>query len=404
MLFRLALISLLLVIPFSIYFAPNVVAWIAKWIVALAPLWLPVLLASILGPLWLVQVRSHYVASVPYVILELKPGEHTPKTARAMESIFYSLHHRVSISRRTEFLTGQMRLPWNFEIQATGGTVRFFMRIPKSHRQSLELRLRSEYRDIDIDEPRDYAREIPFDPLSMKLVMREFILGKPDPYPIKTYDAYEGSRSGSSPFALLLEGLVSVGEGEHIYISYIIRPHQRERSHFFARESDTLHADASGEIASITGSAGDPRAVSSEKQKFIAAIEDALKKPSFDCGIRALYFASREHFNESRALALPDLFGKFSDDELNSIVSYHPRERITWPLSDLFVAIPWLEEAYFLHLYRRRAFFAPPYYGRPLILNTAELATVFHLPHITRASPLARARGTRLEPPQNLPV
>lgn len=401
--FRVLAVSLLLLIPLGIYFIPEVVATVATWAMWLAPLWLPPLLAFILFPIWLTQVRSQYASSIPYTILELKPGEHTPKTARVMELIFYSLYHRVSISRKMEFLMGQMRMPWSFEIAATNGTVRFFIRVPKSQRQAIEQRIRSEYQDVDIDEPRDYAREAHFDPLTTRLEMREYSFQKPDPYPLKTYEGYE-SEKVPTPFSALLDSLVGVSEGEYFFISYIVRPHQRERKRFWQDEVDTLHSDASAEIARIIGSAGDPRQLPKQEQQIIAAIEEALKKPSFDCGIRALYIAPRGVFNEERARQLDVLFEKYENSFYNGFSSYKPHMRVMWPLSDIFSALPWFRDSYMFNLYRRRAYFTPPYFGKPIVLNTAELASLFHLPHVSRSSALSRARGTRLEPPENLPV
>lgn len=401
---RVAVLSLLLLIPLGIWLVPSFMAWLFAGIFFLSPLWLPLLLFAILAPLWITYVRSQFVFSVPYVVLELKPGELTPKSARAMELVFYSLHHRTNISRTREIFLGEMRLPWSFEIAVSDGVVRFFMRIPKAHRQSLELRLRAEYRDIDIDEVRDYAREVSFDPISMKLEAREYTLKKPDPYPLKTYEAHEAEKKPHNPFTEFLEELVAVGENEHLYISYIIRPHQRERKRFWQRAADTLHSDAQEEIAKIVGPGGDLRSVPEGKQKLVQSIEQALKKPSFDCGIRAIYFAEREAFNPERATQLDTLFNKFSDVQLNEFAAHNPRDHVVWPLSDVFAAIPWLNEMYLHHLYRRRAYFVPPYYGDVFVLNTAELATVYHLPHITRASTLARGSGRRLEPPENLPV
>ncbi len=403
MLLRSAALSLILIIPLGIYVAPGVVADVATVVLALSPLWLPVVLFFILAPLWLLLVRSQYVASVPYVLLEVVPGERTPTTARAMEYFFYALYQRITISRRTELLTGAQRMPWSFELAAHNGVVRFFIYIPQSDRRAVELRLRSEYRDIDINEARDYARELVVDPLATRLTVREFALAKPDPYPLKTYEEYEKAGS-ETPFAKLLEHLVSFGSSEHCFISLIVRPHQRARLRFLEPEVDTLHADAYEEIAKIVGKGGDPRALPTDKQKVVAAIEDGLKKPSFDCGLRVVYAAPRETFQESRVADIESLFSTFGDKSLNMFVAYNPTERVTWPLSDVFSALPWLSTMYTLHLYRRRIFFTPPYYGKAFILNTAELATLFHLPHIRRSSVLARARGKRLEPPDNLPV
>lgn len=402
--FRAVFLSLLLLLPLGIYLAPALMANIVESIVFLVPLWLPFILIALVIPLWITYTRSQYAMHVPYTVLELKPGELTPHTAQAMELIFYSLHHHTKISRLSEILLGEMRLPWSLDITASNGAVRFYMRVPKAHRQAVELRVRAEYRDIDIDEVRDYARELHFDPVSMKLDAREFSFVKPDPYPIKTYDAYESDKKPRDPFSEMLEGLVGVGEDEQYFISLIIRPHQRERRRIWEDPTDTLHRAAQEEIAKILGVSGDLRKVPEGKQRLCSAIETALKKPSFDCGMRALYIAKKHAFNQARSDGLETLLAPFSDVELNMFQAYTPRKTVSWPLSDIFVAIPWLYEVYVFNLYRRRAYFTPPYYGKPFVLNTAELATVFHLPHITRASALARGSGRRLEPPENLPV
>lgn len=401
---RILVVSLILIVPFLIWLAPGIVASVFGFIWFLAPIWLPVLLLVVLVPLWILYVRSQYVASIRYTVLELKPGDHTPKSARAMELVFYSLYHRTNISRVMAILVGQVRLPWSFEIVSHAGTVRFFMRIPTAHRQAIESRLRAEYRDIDIDEVRDYAREVAFNASSMKLEMREYTFTKPDPYPLKTYEEYEAMKHPTNPNKKLLEKLVSVGENEYFFISYLVRPHQRERKRIWENPTDTLHKDAAKEIERIVGSGGDIHDLPEAKKKLVKAIEDALKKPSFDCGVRAVYFANREAFDEKKVQLLESLFNDFEDTERNGLVAFNPETRFSWPLSDIARAIPGFASSHMFNLYRRRAFYAPPYYGDPVILNTAELATMFHLPYISRSSPLARGRGTRLEPPENLPV
>lgn len=402
--FRILALSLLLLPPLGIYFAPHAMAAIVGGIGAAAPVWLPLLLTALLAPLWITYVRSQYIASIPYVIFELKPGEATPKTARAAELIFYSLYHRIEVTRFAALVTGQVRVPWSFEIAVGDGVVRFFMRVPKDHRQAVESRFRAEYRDIDLDEVRDYARETGWNPFSMRCAVREYTLAKPDPYPLKTYERHESDDPPRDPLIEFLESLIGVGEGERLFISWIVRPHQQERRRLWEEPSDPLHQDARDVIVSLVGDAGNMKSIPESKQRVVAAVEAGLKKPSFDVGLRALYFADREHWKDERAESLDALFDRFSDTELNGFTSYNPESRVAWPLSDLMKAVPGFSGGYFLNLYRRRAYFAPPYYGKPFILNTAELATVYHLPHIPRVSALGRARGTRLEPPDNLPV
>lgn len=401
---RVILVLAILAVPLAIYLFPEAVAFILGAIGALAPLWLPVVLVLIAWPLWLTFSRSQFVMSVPYSTIELKPGPDTPRSARPMELVFYSLYHRTEVTELSEYLLGHVRVPWSFEVLAHNSSVRFFVHLPTAHREAVESRIRSEYRDIDIDSVQDYSREIAFDPYRMKLVMSEYTLAKPDPYPLKTYVASEHLKNHPNTFNELLEELAPTGEKEHLLLSFIVRPHQRERKDVFSPARDSLHDDAHEEIVHLLGHAGELHAVSEDKKKTISAIESALKKPSFDCGIRALYIAENEAFAPNSEERLAHLFDRFGDTELNSLKAYNPNTKIGWPLSELFTAVPAFSSLYLLQLFRRRAFFAPPYYGNAFILNTEELATLFHIPHFARGSTLSNLRGVRLEPPANLPV
>ena len=391
-----------------IYFAPQVAAFFYTGIVALAPLWLPVVLLVALWPLWLRTVRSLYVTRITYVTLELKPGPQTPRSAHPMELIFYSLYFRSDVSRARALWQGVVRVPWSFDVVATNGSVRFYAHVPVKHRAALEGRLRAEYRDIDIDEVSDYSRELPFNPFEWRLMMREYTLEKSDAYPLRTYVADEHGKVKRDTFLELVEELSTLGPDEHLWISFLVRPHQRDWPPgfwgFLEVPRDTLHEDASRAISQIIGPAGDVRKLPHAQQELIAKIEHALSKPSFDTGIRAIYAARRSSFDDRRASSLDTLFDRFDDPLLNGIAPYDPRERVSWPLSDVFRAVPVLDMEYFLSLYRRRAFFAPPYYGNPSVLNTEELATLFHLPRAGKTSTLSRSGGTVLLPPDNLPL
>lgn len=405
---RVAIVAVVVAIPVTIYIAPGFAAFIYGLVTGLSPLWLPPVLALLAWPVWLTYIRSQYVSSIPYATLELKPGDNTPKTAKPMELVFYSLYYRTELTRVQTFLFGVTRMPWAFELAATSGTVRFFIHVPVHHRSAVEGRIRAEYRDIDIDEARDYSREAGFDPFRSRIMMREYALTKADPYPLKTYETHEHEKERRDVFGELLEELATVGPEEELWVSLMVRPHQRDWGRsvwdFFGVDRDTLHEDAQREIQEVVGKEGDVRTLPPHKQALITAIEQGLSKPAFDCGLRVLYTAPRDKWVEERAESLDKLFDRFGDETLNSFTPYDPRASVGWPLSEVFSALPALDMEYFLKLYRRRAFFAPPYYGRSFVLNTEELATLWHVPKVSRASALNRSRGKRLEPPDNLPV
>ena len=404
MLMRGLVIGVLVAVPVLIYLAPGFSAGVIALIVFVAPLWLPALLLWIAWPLWLTFVRSHFVMSIPYSTIELKPGSETPRSARPMELVFYALYHRTDLTLAETYLMGHVRMPWSFEVLGHANAIRFFVHLPTAHRQAVEARIRSEYRDIDIDQVRDYAREIPWNPYTMRLSMFEYTLSKADPYPLKTYVQYEDEKTKRDAFTEILEHMAAAGDTEYVALSFMIRPHQREREKMFGPLKDSLHEDAQKEIIKLLGKEGDINAVPEKTKKTIAAIEAALKKPSFDCGIRALYITKHGDFSPEFEEGIKNLLTSYNDAELNGFEMYHPIEKISWPLSDIFSAVPALLNEYFLQLFRRRVFFFPPYYGNAFVLNTEELATVFHLPHFARASALANISGLRLEPPENLPV
>jgi hypothetical protein len=173
---------------------------------------------------------------------------------------------------------------------------------------------------------------------------------------------------------------------------------------YFEDPRDTLHEDAHHVIAGIVGATGEIRALPAGKQALVAAIEAALKKPSFDCGIRVLYLADKNRFDESRAQKLDGIFSRFDDNDLNGFSAYDPAEHANFLAKEIFALMPHFKTTHSMDLYRRRAFFAPPYVGEAFILNTEELATVFHLPQPGHGGVVGTGQRAKLEPPENLPV
>jgi hypothetical protein len=395
--------AILVLVLFAIYWAPLFAAFVYEVIAFFSPLWLPVILLRLAWPLWLTYARSRYAASVTYRTIELVPGHETPRSPHPMELVFYSLYHRTEVSKH-DFLMGKIRMPWSFEIYAHAGALRFFVHLPEEHREAVEARIRGEYSDIEMFETRDYSREIQFNPVTMQVAALEYALSKPDPYPLKTYASDEREKEKHDPFQELLEEIASVGKDEHVLLSYLVRPHQRDYVSYFEEPRDSLHKDAYRVIADIIGSHGDIQAASPQKQALVKAIESALQKPSFDCGIRALYIADKSAFKPEFAEKLPTLFSRFDDAELNGFTPYDPSERANFLAGELIELSPYARSLHLVHLFRRRAFFAPPYVGKQFILNTEELATIFHLPHAGHGARLAGRTVVALEPPENLPV
>lgn len=67
----------------------------------------------------------------------------------------------------------------------------------------------------------------------------------------------------------------------------------------------------------------------------------------------------------------------------------------------------WLQSTH-IEAYKRRSFFSVPFKhlnGKPYVLTTEELATVFHFPGATATTPtLTRVPSKKAEAPANLPL
>ncbi|MDO8591090.1 MAG: hypothetical protein Q7R65_03895, partial [bacterium] len=141
---------------------------------------------------------------------------------------------------------------------------------------------------------------------------------------------------------------------------------------------------------------------------IIAALERSISKFPFETAIRGLYIAKKESFNPISITGLIGTFRQYSsNDDVNGF-------KLGWFTDFDF---PWQDfrrirrnqdEREMLEAFKLRSFFQPPFknfHQTPLILNTEELATIYHFPGSVSATPgLVRLPSKRLEPPANLPI
>ncbi|MBI5126646.1 MAG: hypothetical protein HZA80_02710 [Candidatus Taylorbacteria bacterium] len=407
---------------------PQVISIVANS----APLWLPIILWKIFWPLWVDYVRAEYFLSEAYTLLEIKLPKETLKSPLAMELFLTSLHQTSGEGNLYDkFWLGKTR-PWfSLEIVSIEGDVHFFIWMRKSWKNFIESSLYAQFPGIEIydREHSDYARALHFDGKTMAAWPCELELTKPDPYPIKTYVDYGLDKDPKEefkvdPLAPLIEFLGSMGANQQIWIQIIVRAHKSERlkaGHFFKYE-DSWKEDAKKEINTIlvrdakTKVAGTENeqgflvspTITKGEQDVVAALERSLTKQAFDVGIRGIYIANKkEFFSKSNISGLTGSFKQFSSEHLNG---FKPNGSVWGPS----FSFPWQDFrdyrknrmiSRFLAAYRRRAFFFPPEVGKAMVLNTEELATIFHFPGQVAAAPtLTRIGSKKSEAPSNLPI
>ena len=118
-----------------------------------------------------------------------------------------------------------------------------------------------------------------------------------------------------------------------------------------------------------------------------------------------MYTARRDAFNPSRIVGGLAAFKQFSSLDLNGFKPKKTTKAFNYPWQDPW---GWRElklKKRILRAYRERGWFYSPYKILPFVLNTEELATIFHFPGSSVETPtFGRIESRRGEPPPNLPL
>ena len=142
------------------------------------------------------------------------------------------------------------------------------------------------------------------------------------------------------------------------------------------------------------------------EREVLTEVENKLKKPVFRTYIRGVYVAKRENWNPSHKILTRTYFTHFQTNNLNFLRF----TTVTRPKTHYIFRkrIPFLRSRRMFRNYIAR--FAPLFPDRKKeapILNTEELATIYHFPFKVTGlvSPtMSRVQSKKGGPPPNLPT
>lgn len=374
---------------------------------------------------WVEYIRAAWIAKQGSVLLEVQLPPDVVKSPAAMELVLNGLWESSGAGNLADaFWEGKLR-PWfSLEIVSLGGKVKFFIWALPSWKTIIESRIYAQYPEAQVFEVPDYAKSIHYKPDEVSIFGITTKLVKADAYPIKTYIEYELDKTGpdqeeiTDPITPVLEYLGSLKPGEFAGIQILIQGHKKEgllEGRLVAKpdwkggikeeikniiEKNAHIKPEKDKPASLMG-------LTDEQKQTVKAIERNAGKLAFDTMIRLLYVAPKEAFDRSKAPGLIGSMRQFGSDNLNGIR----------PDKFMSVAYPWQDfrdrqkkaiQGGHVESYKRRSFFNGPYknfYGKPYVLTTEELATIFHFPGKVATTPtLSRAPSKKAEAPANLPV
>ncbi len=377
------------------------------------------LLIFILYKLYVNEIQTQYIESLEWVFLELKPPKTNTSTFFNAEQVFIQLHQLFDIfTFQEKYIEGKVMFWMSLEIISLGGAISYILKVPKKQQDLVESAFYANFPALEITEVQDYLSKFEFDPDSDKYDMfgAEFSLAEPQSIPIRTYKEFEDQQGleGKTiidPLSPLFEAFNRAHPGEFFGIQFLIRP---ARDGIWKDEAAALVKKLSGE--KITK--GADGAVNVQTAEFhtldevtkqrIVAIKAKLGKPGFESKIRLLHLGSQTDFNKNAKKLLLSPFKIFSSANFNSI------RPIFAPKLDYRIS-PTLEAPYINYFVRQRkmdiftGYKARSHWiGLPLfILNTEELATLYHFPVTTATTTIAGVETTdikKAQPPANLPI
>lgn len=399
-------------------------------LITISPIVLAFIFFIIFWHLWVDYVQSDFISTMKYTLFEIKLPKEMMKSPLAMEVFLAAIHNTSDGGNYARYWKGEKRPTYSLEIISVEGVVKFLIRTEDRRKAGVLSALYSQFPGIEVNEVEDYTKGIHYDPKESKLWGTEFKFSKPDPYPIKTYVDYGLDKDPKEEFKVdplvpMLEYLGSVGMNQQVWIQYIVRAHvdeQKKPGHLFAKTDawkdqakklvdDLMLRDAKTKVAGMkdeaTGFTKLP-SISKGEQDVIEAIERSMTKLPFDVGIRALYIAKREVFDTPFGIGgIIGSFKHFNTEHLNGI---NPSKKWVAKLNN----VPWEDyknlrrtrlSKLILEAYKRRSFFYAPFKGSPIVMNTEELATIFHFPGAVAGTPtLTRIPSRKSEAPSNLPI
>lgn len=417
---------------------------------------------------WLWWRQEVWMFAQKSVLLELKMPQDVLKPIRAMEQAFTAIWANTFDPPDwwEKWFEGKTLLSVQLEMVSSEGDPHFYIRCHESRRDAIESSIYSQYPDAEITLVDDYTKHIPqgIPNKEWDLWGTDYILNKSDVYPILTYPKFfEESEATKEekridPMVNLLEGMTRMKPGEHLWVQIALTPitdskNPMEGEQFIKRGEKvrdelakrtkkappkSILQEAAGELFSGTMPGGKEE----EKQLFpaemrmtpgekdmVQGVENKIAKRMSRTYIRFIYLAKRSaYFGGAKAIPF-GFFNQFSTENLNQLRPY-PRTltkikkyitlkfmklEIPFPINELF-------RARRTFIKKRRLFFRyikrfPPLFPKPsqgpkssessvFLLNTEELATLFHFPGraVAPSPTVPRVGAKRGGAPADLPL
>ncbi len=361
-----------------------------------------VLAVSLILAVWAARKKGLAPTQFDNIVLAIRVPKENEKDALSSEQMFSSLHGLLKV-------TPELQEHISFEIVSSSGGINFYVVAPRELRTFVESQIYAQYPEAEIREAEDPATLANVGGQADGTYLK---LGKEHIFPIRTFEEFE-----VDPLAAITGAISDLSAGERVWIQILLKPvpdvWQEEGYQYIDRLREGRESIGLGLVEILSGIqqeigdfflhllksifSGPPELGAAEKSRAeavslsagqeleIKAIEEKMTHMGFETLIRIATLAPDRATASARLRSTLASFRQFSTANLNSFVRGEEIE----------------DKEGFLEEYRRRVFTPEHSY----ILDTVELASIFHLPSITVETPaIAWTASRKGEPPLNLPT
>jgi len=292
--------------------------------------------------------RKREEASIDSVLLQISVHKNNDIKIDAMEQLFAALY---SIKKGGWKQKYNIQPGISFELVAKLEDIKFYVWTPTEFRTLLERQIHGAYPDAEIVEVQEYNIFTE----DGKVAYKALQLGKENFYPIKTYKELP-----TDPLSAITSALAKMGEGEAAAIQVLISPTESE-----------WQKSGSGFLSSTKKQEADPQKASYKTSgKTLESVENKISKVGFETSIRIVCVAPDQGSAKAHLTNIASAFSQFSSD-LNSLKGRTIRQKGAF-IDDF--------------IYRYQPMFHI-WGNRISILNSEELATIFHFPNKSITTP-----------------
>lgn len=371
--------------------------------------WGWVLIAGVLAyKIWKNNQKVAYIEQTEHSLLQIIVPKDNEKKELSAEQLFASLHgilRPASDADRDSVIQEHI----SFEIVSHDHLIYFYVWCPRHLKDYVESQIYAQYPSVQITEmDSDYSKK---DLKGRQTFTSEVMLTKDEIFPIRTFDTFE-----VDPLAGLTTVLASLSDEEEIWIQILLEPvddswHAKSLQYIdelkngkkmgFFDDWQKRAVTAPAKLVSNMASAaftpaiyqekvaaagkggGDKKELTPGQTTLLTAVETKAQKLGYAVKIRVCYLGQNEVAAKQRLQALIGGFKQFNTINLNGFGG---------------TAMQAGEQG--LKAYQARLFD-----DRGYVLNIAEVASIFHLPHTNVETPNIAYTSTKVgEPPAGLPT